>query len=72
LTGLTSQSAALCVSAVDLFYELAALVGVNLKGRGPPTDEVNTHWRGEMEGGNKPQVKAIGIKALSKWQFAQH
>jgi hypothetical protein len=51
LTGLTPQSAALCISAtIRLFCGLAALVGVNLKGRGLPTDEVNTHWRGAMVG----------------------
>ena len=46
LTGLTPQSAAPCVSAVGLFSGLAAPVGVKLKGRGVPTDEVNSHWRG--------------------------
>ena len=46
LTGLTPQSAAQCVSTVGLFGGLAALVGVNLKGRGVPTDEVSTDWRG--------------------------
>ena len=51
LTGLTSQSATLCVSTmVGLSCGLATLVGVNLKGRGVPTDEVNTHWRGAMVG----------------------
>ena len=49
LTGLTPQSAAPCVFAVSLFCELAALVSVNLKGRGVPTDEVNTGWRGGIE-----------------------
>ena len=48
LTGLTSQSAKLCVSPIGLFCELATPVSVNLKGRGVPTDEVNTGWRGGM------------------------
>jgi len=34
--------------SVGSLCELAAPVGVNLKGRGVPTDEVNTHWRGGM------------------------
>jgi hypothetical protein len=50
LTGLTPQSAALCVTIVGLFCELATPVCINLKGRGVPTDEVNTHWRGAMVG----------------------
>ena len=53
LTGLTPQSATLCVSAVGLFCELAAPVSANLKGRGVPTDVVSTDWRCGMAG-NKP------------------
>ena len=53
LTGLTSQPATPCVSTAGLFYELAALVSASLKGRGVPTDEVRTGWRGGIAG-NKP------------------
>ena len=53
LTGLTPQSARLCVSMIGLFSELAALVGDTLKGRGLPTDEGITHWRGGMMAANK-------------------
>ena len=52
LTGLTPQPATLCVSIVGLFRELATPVGVNLKGRGVPTDE-----------GGRPGVTPTGAAA---------
>ena len=49
LTGLTPQSAALCVSRGGLFSDPAAPVSFNLKGRWVPTDEVEADWRGGIE-----------------------
>ena len=61
LTGLTSQSAKLCVSPIGLFCGLAAPVRANLKGRGVPTDEVSTHWRGARWYG--ADLKGRGVPA---------
>ena len=36
-------------------------MGVNLKGRGVPTDEVNTHWRGGMGWDDREQTLSMPL-----------